>query len=568
MLASTTHGNGLFDWMRDAKSMGAYYTDVQAADFLAWWAIRSPLETMLDPAFGEGVFLRAGSERLIQLGGRPENQVYGAEIDPPVFQGTSDRMFSDYALNTRHLIHADFFSIDPNTLKVDVAIGNPPFIRYQRFTGAMRKQALGRCAAQGVRLPELCSSWAPFLVHTLAMLRQGGRLAMVLPMEVGHARYAKPVLEHVRRSFGSATFLTFREKLFPDLNEDTVLLLASEFGAPPAQFLWREIARPSDLTEIRERGCWPLTDTRTLDAPAVASGATRLIEYFIPPKAQHLYREMIRSGRAQRLGALADVGIGYVTGANDFFHLNPRQVEKYSIPEEYVKPAIRRGRALAGLRFTRDDWRRAVEIQEAGYLLHIGKNQTLTKGVRKYLEEGEAREITNGYKCRMRTPWFAVRNVYFPDAFLTYMSGAMPRLVANDAGAYAPNSLHIVRFHQSTRMAADSLAALWQTSLTRLSAEIEGHALGGGMLKLEPTEAENVLVPRLNARQIPRLMELSSELDELARKIGDDAARSRADEVVLQEMIGLTKEECKLLQSAAITLSSRRGYGEAINGAA
>jgi hypothetical protein len=277
---------------------------------------------------------------------------------------------------------------------------------------------------------------------------------------------------------------------------------------------------------------------------------------------------MIRSGRAQRLGALADVGIGYVTGANDFFHLNPRQVEKYSIPEEYVKPAIRRGRALAGLRFTRDDWRRAVEIQEAGYLLHIGKNQTLTKGVRKYLEEGEAREIPNGYKCRMRTPWFAVRNVYFPDAFLTYMSGAMPRLVANDAGAYAPNSLHIVRFHQSTRMAADSLAALWQTSLTRLSAEIEGHALGGGMLKLEPTEAENVLVPRLNARQIPRLMELSSELDELARKIGDDAARSRADEVVLQEMIGLTKEECKLLQSAAITLSSRRGYGEAINGAA
>ncbi|MGC8638842.1 MAG: N-6 DNA methylase [Isosphaeraceae bacterium] len=154
-LVSTTHSDGLFDWMRDAKSMGAYYTDVQDADFLAWWAIRSPLQTMLDPAFGEGVFLRSGSERLTQLGGRPENQVYGAEIDSPVFDRTSDRMVRAYALNRKHLIHADFFSIDPQTLKVDVAIGNPPFIRYQRFTGAMRKLALFRCAAQGVRLPEL-----------------------------------------------------------------------------------------------------------------------------------------------------------------------------------------------------------------------------------------------------------------------------------------------------------------------------------------------------------------------------------------------------------------------------
>jgi len=36
------------------------------------------------------------------------------------------------------------------------------------------------------------------------------------------------------------------------------------------------------------------------------------------------------------------------------------------------------------------------------------------------------------------------------------------------------------------------LAALWQTLLTRLSAEIEGHALGGGMLKIEPSEAINL----------------------------------------------------------------------------
>jgi hypothetical protein len=556
------------DLTGDAKSLGAYYTDVRAADFLAWWAIRSPNETMLDPSFGAGVFLRSGSKRLLQLGGQPKDQVYGAEIDATVFHRVSDRLAAEHALNHKNLFLGDFFSIDSASLRVDAAIGNPPFIRYQRFTGEMRKLALSRCIAQGVRFPELCSSWAPFLVHTIAMLRPGGRLAMVLPVEVGHAQYAQPVLEHIRRSFGSATFLTFREKLFPDLSEDTVLLLADDFGASPARFLWRDLAHPDELTVIRENDLWPLTNTRALDAPAVASGTTRLIEYFIPERARFLYHDLIRSGRAQRLGVLADVGIGYVTGANEYFHLSPRRAEQYRISTEFLKPAIRRGRALRGLRLTPADWQRAVESKEAGFLLHIGKEQSLSQTVRKYLDEGEAQHIHSGYKCRMRTPWYCVPHVYLPDAFLTNMSGAMPRLVANDAGVYAPNSLHILRLHPSAQIPSDALAALWQTSLTRLSAEIEGHALGGGMLKLEPTEAENVLIPCLDRREIPKLLELSSELDDLARKMGDDAVRERADQAILQEVMGLSKEERRLLQSSAVTLRTRRGYGEPANGAA
>lgn len=552
----------------DAKSMGAYYTDVQIADFLAWWAIRTPKETVLDPSFGAGVFLRSGSQRLVQLGGQPKNQVYGAEIDASVFHRVSDRLAAEHALDRKNLILADFFSIDSADLKVDVALGNPPFIRYQRFTGEVRKKALSRCAAQGVRLPELCSSWAPFLVHTIAMLRPGGRLAMVLPMEVGHAQYARPVLEHIRLSFGTATFLTFRTKLFPGLNEDTVLLLAEDFGKPPATFLWRDVSHPSELADMRAKDERPLSSTWSLDAPAVASGSTRLIEYLIPEGARRLYHDLVRSGCAQQLGALADVGIGYVTGANDYFHLRPEQARQHRIPAEYLKPAIRRGRALSGLRLTSSDWQRAVEAEEAGLLLHIGKEQMLPKAIRRYIEDGEARNIHRGYKCRTRRPWYSVPHVYLPDAFLTYMSGAMPRLVANDAGVYAPNSLHILRLRPSTQIPSDALPALWQTSLTRLSAEIEGHALGGGMLKLEPTEAESVLMPCPDKREVSRLLELSSELDEIARKIGDEAARERADRAILQGMIGLTKDECRLLQSAAGMLSSRRGYGEPRHGAA
>jgi hypothetical protein len=261
--------------------------------------------------------------------------------------------------------------------------------------------------------------------------------------------------------------------------------------------------------------------------------------------------------QVRRLGDLADVGIGYVTGANDFFHLAPADARRRGIPERFLRPAVRRGRALKGLRFTKVDWDRAAEDGEAGYLLLIENGDDLPESVRRYLREGEARDVPAAYKCRARSPWFRVPHVHQADAFLSYMSGAAPRLVANDAAAVAPNSLHVVRFRPRSPATGD-VSVLWQTSMTRLSAEIEGHALGGGMLKLEPTEAERVLVPWPDSVAGSRLASLADELDELVRGGGVEEALVRADAAILQGALGLGRRDCQLLRRAATTLRERR----------
>ena len=45
-------------------------------------------------------------------------------------------------------------------------------------------------------------------------------------------------------------------------------------------------------------------------------------------------------------------------------------------------------------------------------------------------------------------------------------------------------------------MKVRELLVSWRQPLTRLSCEIEGHPLGGGMLKLEPREAGQVVLRR------------------------------------------------------------------------
>jgi adenine-specific DNA-methyltransferase len=549
-----------------AKALGAYYTDAQVADFLAWWAIRSRSDTVMDPCFGGGVFLRAACRRIREFGGRPQESIFGVEVDAGVFTRIAAKLADEFLLNRKHLLCDDFFNVDPKPFRlVNAIIGNPPFIRYQRFSTDARNHAFARVVSQGVHLPKLSSSWALFLVHSIAMLRPGGRLAMVLPMEVAHAKYARPVLDHLRKSFEETTFLTFRSKLFADLNEDTVLVLAEGKTTGIGRFLLRDLAHPGLLTGIVEGDDFDFGGSRNIDAENIASGKNRLIEHFLPAKARDLYRELKTSSLTRKLGQLADVGIGYVTGANDFFHLSPDEILKRRIPREFLKPAVRRGRALSGLKFTTNDWKNAAKDGEAGYLLSIQKDQELPQSIKAYVEMGRVNGVAEAYKCRTRTPWFSVPHVYKPDAFLSYMSGDAPRFVSNRADAYAPNSLHIIRIHSTTLLSPDSMAALWHTSLTRLSVEIEGHPLGGGMLKLEPTEAGNVLLPFPQMDTSEQLLEISQDLDLISRKNSGAVAVARADEQILHEIMGLSRSDCQLLKSAAETLRARRGYRSSTN---
>ena len=109
--------------------------------------------------------------------------------------GSAPFLSREFGIVTPNLVVSDSFAVIPKRFaKVDVIVGNPPFIRYQKFSGESRKRALRRAAEEGVKLSELTSSWLPFLIHSVSFLRPGVRLAMVIPFEISHASYARPIL--------------------------------------------------------------------------------------------------------------------------------------------------------------------------------------------------------------------------------------------------------------------------------------------------------------------------------------------------------------------------------------
>jgi tRNA1(Val) A37 N6-methylase TrmN6 len=452
------------------KENGAYYTPDAVVRSLLKWAIHSEDDRLLDPACGDGRF----------IANHPKS--VGIEQDPRAAAAAMQR-------EPGALVHeGDFFTWAANTPeRFECAAGNPPFIRYQSFKGEVRARALELCARLGADFTGLTSSWAPFLVATASLLKPGGRMAFVVPAEIGHAPYSAPLLSYLVDKFAAVQIIAIHEKLFPELSEDCWLLYAEGFGSKTAEIsLTIDKRFRYSATPPRAHVAVPVTDWRTI-------WNRRLRPFLMPRVTRDLYRTLALREDSRRFGNIASIGIGYVTGDNGFFHLRPSAAARWAIPDAFLHPTVRNGRALPRARVNAalvEKWRRN---DAPSFLLRIAKNDELPRGIARYLETNEGKTARNAYKCRVRDPWYSVPDVQVPDFFLSYMSGRQPNLVYNAAGCTCTNSVHSVRLKMPVGVA--DFLKLWHSSIVRLSCEIEGHPLGGGMLKLEPREATQVLLP-------------------------------------------------------------------------
>jgi len=213
-------------------------------------------------------------------------------------------------------------------------------------------------------------------------------------------------------------------------------------------------------------------------------------------------------------------------------------------------------RDVEGIAFCQDHW---VARRDAGEKVHLLALPAIAKEllpapIQRYLHQGEINGVADRYKCRTRRFWYVVPHVRVADAFLSYMSGEMPRLVKNTAGLVAPNTIHLLRFLKGCDV--NCYAVAWRNSLTKLSCEMEGHALGGGLFKIEPSEAERILVVGPSASHAQMLLNHSNR----GGTNSGDRNLDLFDRHLLRKEIGLTEAECLSLREAAMRMEQWRKH--------
>jgi hypothetical protein len=148
-----------------------------------------------------------------------------------------------------------------------------------------------------------------------------------------------------------------------------------------------------------------------------------------------------------------------------------------------------------------------------------------------------------------------------PHLFLTYMNHDAPRLVHNSAGVPYLNSIHGVRLrtgHQ--RLGQELLPVAALNSMTVLGAELVGRAYGGGMLKLEPKEADVLPIPSkaLVQAAADHLRAVRPQLGPALRGGALLDAAALVDEALLVHGAGLSRKDLKLLRDARTAMFERR----------
>jgi len=310
-----------------------------------------------------------------------------------------------------------------------------------------------------------------------------------VPAEIGHAPYAAPLLEYLVRNFDHVQIIAVRDKLFPELSQDCWLLYAEGFAGQTHELRFTVLDRFEPTSHP------PKVDLAVAVKEWRAVWKRRLRPYLMPAIARELYQLAAAHPESRRLGDIAQIGIGYVSGDNEYFHLRSSTAARWGIPAALLHPTVRNGRVLPSRCLTAarvEAWRRA---DDPIFLLRLPKTKEVPASVRRYLDTEDGHRAREAYKCRARDPWYSVPDVQVPDFFLTYMSGVTASLVRNAANCTCTNSVHSVRIRE--KKAVGHLLEAWTTPFARLSCEIEGHPLGGGMLKLEPREAAQIVLPAL-----------------------------------------------------------------------
>jgi adenine-specific DNA methylase len=518
------------------KLRGGYYTPSAIGGFLARWAIRSRNVAVLEPSAGDGQIAAQAAKRL-----GPGGRLVAIELFPEEAEKISE------ATPRAEVAVGDVFKWywrEPRDGTFSAVLGNPPFIRYQNFPEDHRRYAFALMEQAGLRPSRLTNAWVPFVVLATRALRSSGRLALVLPAELLQVTYAGELREYLVRKYSDLKIITFRKLVFAGIQQETVLLLGTRADSTGARISFHELDSLDDLDGLELDG--DTTVPADLD-----HGREKWTQYYLSSRELGLIRKIEASEVFSRLGDVADVDVGIVTGRNEFFLLSPAEADARGVRDSCL-PLVGRSLQIPGLRLTQSDWRRLAERGDKCLLLQLGEvgREELPPPAARYVRWGERQGHHHGYKCRIRLPrWWNVPSVWSPDAFLLRQIYDGPRIIANEAGVTCTDTIHRVRM--TNGMSPGALAAVSMNSLTFAFSEIRGRSYGGGVLELEPTEAEGLPIPKVSP-ELPL-----DDLHDLAQTKRTEEVLAEVDRRVL-EPVGLTRRETRVLRGIWRKLSERR----------
>jgi adenine-specific DNA-methyltransferase len=532
------------------------------SDFLIDWAGLDSNSVVLETSCGNGIFLSSICKKFSNIN-LPKDAFQSHLIGIELVEEEANkarRLLSDLDIANpeKIVLNGDFFDYCQlflkNNKKFSMITGNPPFIRYQDFPQKSKEIAFKLISELfDFKLSGHANSWIAFLLLSSQLLSENGKIAMVIPAQLFQVKYATDTRRFLSVFFSKLTIITFEKLIFPTAQQEVILLLGERNNGPIEGIRVIELKNENDLY-LRIRPEDVSKNFQYYKYKPMDHSTEKWTQYFLDTEEIELLRKIPTLEGIKRGGDLYSVDIGVVTGKNKFFILSKNTLNNIGIDEKYTIKIFGRSSDIEGIIFSEDDWQKIRQKDNPCYLFAPSQTQyaDLPDAIKNYIEKGVQHGVNEGFKCRIRRDdWFRVPTIYKPEAFLLRQIHDYPKMVLNTSGSTCTDTIHRVNFNQGVD--GKKIAGAFLNSLTFASAEVKGRSYGGGVLTLEPSEAEELLIPIVGIDHLNPV-----DIDTNIRKGNLAQIFDANDKILLRDGLGMNFEQVRILRNIWVKLRNRR----------
>ncbi|MGB5770601.1 MAG: N-6 DNA methylase, partial [Crocosphaera sp.] len=355
------------------------------AHIMAKWVTQNNPKTILDPAFGLGIFY----EEISKINLENKWHFTGYEIDNNILS---------YLDNVKHninltIINKDYLESDISYF--DAIICNPPYMRFQKFIN--RHNILPRIEKQiGKKLVGYSNIASIFLIKALQQLNTNGRLAFILPFEFFNTGYGKEIKRRlIENSLLKQIIIFANEKdIFPDATT-TICILLCQNDRVSKEVKITNIKNNEYIKQISDISNHYHKKIDNFQLPYNKKWTPIILSLFSHQEIPDGFCKISEYGRFKR---------GIATGANDFFALNKTRIDELQIPENNISKCITKSQLIQKFIFTNDDFMCLSKQDKPVYCLDVKDSKN--PAVISYLKLGEEMSYNERYLTKKRNPWY------------------------------------------------------------------------------------------------------------------------------------------------------------------
>lgn len=461
------------------KKFAQFFTPFPVAEFMSKWILGNKnLNTVLDPAFGLGIFARTIREA------NKDCFIKGFEIDETIFHEAKE-IFEDDANATLFL--KDYMFNDWKN-RYDGIICNPPYFKFHDYDNKTTLKEIEK--KLGLKLNGFTNLYTLFLLKSAYQLNENGRAAYIVPSEFLNSDYGKLVKLYLIKNklLRYIIVFDFKENVFDDaLTTASILLFANDNEKSGVEFI--NIKTLDELNSLQNK---------IQSYPKNKAEKSFSFSELNPEIKWRTYYQKQNATRFKNLVPFSTYGKvvrGIATGANEYFTFNQSKAKQYNIDEKFLLPCITKSIDVSGSFFTKENFEEAKRKDKNIFLFNaIEQNEALSK----YILKGEKEEINKRFLTANRCPWYALEKRPPSPIWVSVFNRTGLRFIRNEANISNLTTFHCIYLNIFSESRVDLFFAYLLTDISKEIFNDNRREYGNGLFKFEPNDINKALVVNLD----------------------------------------------------------------------